>query len=289
MRDWNRVRTRALRQRRRWEWWLFVALMTLLLAGCGGGGGSDAGSATTQASTAQASHEKSIAQQVYAGTPRTPTDFYGEQPPAGATGPVATVHLKNADITPAANGPRYELCTEDSAQAIQWSELRPSFNGSYADMVDMRSDERLFEIVRVPRTDSTARLLHRVFRCSYLDRSTTDLEVASGAAGMMNRRPLDAAELRTLSEYLWRFTAFNNADHVVLSSAASTAASGRIAHAIEMARLTRAATSSECDRIDVLRWTHSVDTGSGAVQRELATTSSFRARRDGLGDVTICP
>jgi hypothetical protein len=261
--------------------------MTLLLAGCGGGSGGPEPAAGAS-SPGQGGYEKAVAQHVYSGTPRTPPDFYSEAPPAGATGPVATVHLKSADITPAANGPRYELCTDDSAQAIQWSELRPSFGGGYADMVDIRSDERLFEIVRVPRTDSSARLLQRVFRCSYLDRSTTDLDAASGPAGTVNRRPLDGAGLRTLSEYLWRFTTFNNADHVVLTSAATSATAGRIAHTIEMARLTRAAHSSECDRIDILRWTHSLDASTGALQRELETARSFGARRDGLGDVTIC-
>jgi hypothetical protein len=260
--------------------------MTLLLAGCGGGGGSEPTAGAP--APLQAGNDKAVAMHVYAGTPRTPPGFYSEAPPDAATGPVATVHLKNADITPAVNGPRYELCTDDSAQAIQWSELRPSFGGGYADMVDVRGDERLFEIVRVPRTDSSARLLHRVFRCSYLDRSTTDLDAPSGPAGTVNRRPLDAASLRSLSEYLWRFTSFNNADHVVLASTTTGSAASRLAHTIEMARLTRAAHSSECDRIDILRWTHSLDPSTGALQRELGTVRSFRVRRDGPGDVTIC-
>lgn len=286
MEGWSRVSTCVLRQRRPWGWWLFVAVMTLVLGGCGGG---DAGLVAGAVPPAQSGYEKSVATHVYAGTPRTPAGFYSEPTPAGATGPVATLHLKNADVIPAANGPRYELCTDDHAQAIQWSEMRPSFNGAYADMVEIGSDERLFEIVRVPRTDTTARLVHRVFRCSYLDRSSTDLDAASGAAGTFNRRPLDPADLRTVSEYLWRFTGFNNADHIVLSSEATSASAGRIAHTIEMARLTRAATSSECDRIDVLRWTHSMDMATGAMQRDLQTIRSFRARRDGLGEVTICP
>lgn len=280
------VRVSVPRQHRPSAWWLLVAVMPPLLAGCSGG---DAGSEGGAAPPAQPGYQKSVATHVYAGSPRTPAGFYSEPPPAGATGPVATLHLKNSDVIPAANGPRYELCTDDAAEAVRWSEMRPNFNGAYADMVEIGSDERLFEIVRVPRTDTTARLVHRVFRCSYLDRSATDLDAASGAAGTLNHRPLDPAGLRTLSEYLWRFTGFNNADHVVLLSEAMNASAGRIAHAIEMARLTRAATSSECDRIDVLRWTHSMDTTTGAIQRDLQMTRSFRARRDVLGEVTICP
>jgi hypothetical protein len=287
MRRRSKARIRVARARRPWEWlWLTAtAAALLLLAGCGGGSSDDAVAAPAAAQAA----DLAIAQQVYVGTPRTPADFYSESAPVGVTGTVATLHLKNSDVTPAANGPRYELCTDDSGQAISWSEMRPSFNGSYADIVDMSSDAERFEIIRVPRSDSTARLQHRVFRCSYLDRSTTDLNTESGNAGTVNTRPVDPAGLKRLSEYLWRFTVHNNADHVVLSSAAATAPAGQVAHVIEMVRLTRAANNSECDTVTLLRWTHSADAASGALQRDLRETRSFRARRDNLGTVTLCP
>jgi hypothetical protein len=275
------------RARRSSEWLLLAATAAALLtlAGCGGGSSEDAVAAPAVSNAP----DLAIAQQVYVGTPRTPADFYSESMPVGVTGPVATVHLKNSDVAPAANGARYELCTEDSGQAISWSEMRPSFNGSYADIVDMSSDAQRFEIIRVPRSDSTARLQHRVFRCSYLDRSNTNLDTESGDAGIINARPVDAAGLKRLSEYLWRFTAHNNADHVVLRSSAVSAAAGQLAHAIEMARLSRASSSGDCDTITLLRWTHTADVNSGALQRELRETRSFRARRDNLGTVTLCP
>jgi hypothetical protein len=34
------------------------------------------------------------------------------------------------------------------------------------DIVDMSTDAQRFEIIRVPRSDSTVSLQHRVFRCS---------------------------------------------------------------------------------------------------------------------------
>ncbi len=286
MRRRSRVRVRVVRERRPWELLLLTALCaTLLLTSCGGGS-ADAGGGTPPVQNAA---DLAIAQQAYAGTPRTPADFYSESPPPGATGTVATLHLKNSDVTPAANGPRYELCTDDSAQAISWSEMRPSFNGSYADIVDMSSSAQRFEIVRVPRNDSTARMLHRVFKCSYLDRSTSDLDTPNGSAGTVNLRPIDATGLKQLSEYLWRFTTYNNADHVVLSSAASAAAAGRIGHTIEMAHLARAATSGQCDQIEILRWTHAADPTGGALERTLSTVRSFGARRDSFGTVSLCP
>lgn len=283
----SRARVRVARLDRAWEslWPVAAMVALLLLAGCGGGSTDEAVSAPVVVN----SPDVAIAQQVYTGTPRTPADFYTEPMPVGVTGPVATLHLKNSDVTPAANGPRYELCTDDSGQAISWSEMRPSFNGSYADIVDMSSDAQRIEIIRVPRSDSTARLQHRVFRCSYLDRSTTDLDAPSGQAGTANTLPLDAAALKRISEYLWRFTLHNNADHVVLASEARAAPAGQIAHSIEMARLTRAATAGACDTIAILRWTHTADTATGALQRELSELRSFQARRDNLGTVTLCP
>jgi hypothetical protein len=286
MRRRSRARIRVAGAHRPWEALVLLAAAVLLLLTSCGGGASDAPAAV---SPAQNSADLPIAQQAYAGTPRTPADFYSEAPPAGVTGTVATLHLKNSDVAPAANGPRHELCTDDSAQAIGWSEMRPSFNGSYADIVETSSDARRFEIIRVPRSDSTARLQHRVFRCSYLDRSMTDLASESGAAGTVNSRPIDAAGLKQLSEYLWRFTTHNNADHVVLSSAPANAGAGELAHTIEMARLTRAASSSDCDTIDVLRWRHVTNSTTGAMQRDLTTVRSLRARRDNLGNVTLCP
>lgn len=281
----SKTRIRTARVRRPWELLLLLAATALLLLTSCGGSGDEAAAP----SPVQNASDLPIAQQVYAGTPRTPADFYSESPPVGVTGTVATLHLKNSDVAPAANGPRYEMCTDDSAQAISWSEMRPSFNGSYADIVDMSSDAQRFEIIRVPRSDSTARLQHRVFRCSYLDRSTTNLDTESGSAGTVNSRPVDPAGLKRLSEYLWRFTIHNNADHIVLSTSATTAPAGQLAHTIEMARLTRAATSTECDMITVLRWRHVADTTTGVLQRDLSEVRSIRARRDNLGTVTLCP
>jgi hypothetical protein len=263
---------------------LTLAAACLWLASCGGG--EPTAPVAPPVSTA---YEKSVAQHAYAGTPRTPADFYADPPPAGVTGMVATTHLKNADVAAPANGTRYELCTDDMAQAIAWSEVLPTFNGSYADIVDVAANAQTIEVLRVPRSDVNARLRHRVFRCSYVDRSTTNLDSISGSAGVVNVRPLTAASLKALAEYLWQFTVHNNADHVVLSSVAGSAPAGQIAHVIEMARLTRATVSGQCDQIDVQQWTHTADATAGTLQRALATTRTLRARRDTFGEVTICP
>jgi hypothetical protein len=52
--------------------------------------------------------------------------------------------------------------------------------------------------------------------------SHRDLRSPEGDAGRFNQRPLTAAELRTLSEYLWLFTSYNNFGHAVLKSNGAT-------------------------------------------------------------------
>jgi hypothetical protein len=275
--------------------WLVAVLLVayVVLAGCGGGSGSGSNSGPGTVSQAPSptgltASQQATAEKLYAGTPRTPADFYADPPPVGATGSVQTLHLKNTDATPGAAG-HYELCSDDSAQALAWSESKTAALSSYADLVEQNATPRLFEFVRVPRNDVNARLRHRVFRCSYVDRSATDLVSDSGPAGTVYQRPADAASLKDLAEYLWQFTLFNNADHVVLTStAASATGANEIAHAIDMARLTRGATASDCDRIDLLRWTHTLNTSTGALRRQLDTVSTFSARRAN-GVVSSCP
>ena len=59
---------------------------------------------------------------------------------------------------------------------------------------------------------------------------------ADQAAGKMPKRPLTAAELKKLAEYLWQFTMFNNADYAVESSAAAQSG-GTIMQTIRMGQL----------------------------------------------------
>ena len=79
---------------------------------------------------------------------------------------------------------------------------------------------RYFELGRVPRGDPSRYVRMRVLRCAYLDRTGVELSMTDGYAGTLHERPLDAAALRSLSEYLWLFTTYNNAGHVVVASEA---------------------------------------------------------------------
>jgi hypothetical protein len=275
-------------------------LASMTLAACGGGGG--AGSAAPSSSAPQnvsapvtsnppapvtSAADLSLASRLYKGDERTPAGFDVEARPASVAGTLSTRHLKNTDFAtgPQAAGSSYEVCTNDLAQAIDWSERMATWSGQYSDMSEVRSDAQKFEIIRVPRADPTAMLRHRVFKCVYLDRSTTDLRVDTGSAGAMNQRPLTATELEALSEYLWQFTLFNNSEYAVESSSGSTA-SGVLVHTIRMGQLVRGSNGA-CDTVQVSDWTHSMSSTDGTLTRSLTSVRSYKVKSVG-GAVESC-
>ncbi len=283
---------------------VFASMALITLAACGGGGGS--GSSAPAASTSQpaaapatsnnspaatpsstATADLGLADRLYKGDARTPNGFDVEARPSNVFGTLSTRHLKNTDFAtgPQAAGPTFEVCTNDMAQALAWSETQSTWNGMYSDLVEVRGDSRMFEIIRVPRFDVTAMLRHRVFRCDYLDRSGSDLRADIGSAGSFNQRPLNADELEKLGEYLWQFTLYNNSDHVVASSSTATVG-GSLVHTIRMAQLVRGAVGT-CDTVQIMDWSHSMNTTSGAIVREHTNVRSFRAQ-SASGSTSIC-
>jgi hypothetical protein len=264
-------------------------LVTMTLAACGGGGGGSAAPASSAPQNVSApagnapapstsAADLTLAGRIYKGDERTPAGFDVETRPASVAGTLSTRHLKNTDFAtgPQAAGSSYEVCTNDLAQALDWSERMASWGGQYSDMTEVRSDAQKFEIIRVPRADPTAMLRHRVFKCVYLDRSSTDLRVDSGSAGAMNQRPLTATELEALSEYLWQFTMFNNSDYAVESSSGS-AGNGVLVHTIRMGQLVRGSNGA-CDTVQVSDWAHSMNSTDGSLTRSLTNVRSFQVK-----------
>ena len=92
----------------------------------------------------------------------------------------------------------------------------------------------------------------------------------------MNQRPLTADELETLSEYLWQFTMFNNSDYAVESSARS-ASGDTLTQTIRMGQLVRGASGS-CDTVQLVDWTHSMNTTTGALTRSLTNVRTFQVK-----------
>ena len=271
---------------------LLVAIGLASLAACGGGGGSATAPASSNSQPASSpppapvvstppstqAADLSLATRLYKGDERTPAGFDVEARPSSVVGTLSTRHLKNTDLATGtqAAGPTFEVCTNDMAQAIDWSERQATWQGLYSDLVEVKSDTRMFEVVRVPRADVTAMIRHRVFRCDYLDRSNTDLRADVGAAGAMNQRPLNADELEALSEYLWQFTMFNNSDYAVESS--TRAASGNtLTQTIRVGQLVRGANGA-CDTVKLSDWTHTMSTVDGSLTRSLTDVRTFQVK-----------
>jgi hypothetical protein len=276
--------------------------LALLLSACGGGGSGGGGSSAPASSSPSpaspanpapvsvtppapsiSSSDLDLAGRIYKGDARTPDGFDVESRPSNVAGTISTRHLRNTDLAsgPQAIAPIFEVCTNDMAQAIDWSERQATWQGQYSDLVEVKSDDRMFEIVRVPRADVSALLRHRVFRCDYLDRSGSDLRAEDGAAGSMNQRPLTAAELENLAEYLWQFTLFNNADYAVQSSSTVTNGSS-IVQTIRMGQLIRGAAGA-CDTVHVVDWIHTMNATDGSLSRTLSDVRSFQVKSTASG------
>jgi hypothetical protein len=275
---------------------LLLIALAVLTSACGGGGSasSPAPSGSSQPATVTPppvvntpppahSADLDLAARLYKGDARTPAGFDIEGRPANVAGTIATRHLKNTDLAtgPQAISPIYEVCTNDLAQAIDWSERQATWQGQYSDLVEVRSDERMFEVVRVPRADVSAMLRHRVFRCDYVDRSSTDLRADVGSAGSMNQRPLTALELEKLAEYLWQFTVFNNSDYAVESSSTSSSG-GTLVQTIRMGQLIRG-TSGACDTVQLMDWTHTMSATDGSLTRALGNVRSYQVKSTSNG------
>jgi len=257
-----------------------LALLALLVACNGTETGSEAVPAQAQVQRSGITlTDLRIAELLYTGSPRVPAGFLDDAPPAGS-GVVSTYHLQNTQLAP--GNTRHELCTDDPNQARDWSN---TVSGSSELLVGESATDRYFEFQRVRSSTPVVNVRARVFRCAYVDRSAVNLADEQGPAGAFNLRPLDAAALRTLSEYLWSFSNYNNADNAVLASRAAQQ-NGSLEHEIVMAQLIRVG-SGGCDRVSVSTWRHRVDLNSGSLVREWVPLWEFGARQS-TGGVATC-
>lgn len=261
--------------------------LALLLCGCGGGGSTE--NASTSPPTASVTSpvtqtNSQIAALIYSDSQRTPTGFYTENVPV-FSGYVATTHLKTTDLNSSAVL-RYELCSDDFNQALQWSETANTLSGDNAALTGNETTDQYFEFDRLRAGTPQGYLRQRIYKCAYLNRGTVDLQAGSGDAGTLNIRPLDATTLKNISEYLWQFTTYNNFGNVVLSSSGATG-SNSLSHSVIIATLTRASNVGSCDTIVVAEWKHSVNTATGALTLSVTPLFNFQAQESG-GAVSVC-
>jgi hypothetical protein len=225
------------------------------------------------------SDDLSLAAQLYAGTPRTPAGFLADPPPQSFL-QVTTYHLKTRHLDATAPT-QHELCTDLWAQALAWSEVVAAQASSYLDLVGNIETERYYEFDRVPHGDPQRYERMRVFRCGYVDRGGVDLDTPGDFAGTLNVRPLDAAALGGLAEYLWEFSEYDNVDHAVVSSAAGAVTTG-LAHTLTLASLERGST---CDRVSLSEWTTTADPATGELRSTVTPLREFSVHR--VGDTVV--
>jgi hypothetical protein len=227
------------------------------------------------------SADAALAARLYAGTSRTPPGFLADPAPPSFS-QVATYHLKTRQIDANA-ATEHELCTDDWVQAFAWSEAVAQQAPTYLDLVGNTATERYYEFDRVPHGDPQRYERMRVFLCRYLDRAGVDLGGTADFAGTLNARPLDAATLGGLAEYLWEFSEYDNVNHAVVSSAATAASTG-LAHTLTLASLER---GTSCDRVVVREWTTTADPATGELHSNVTPVREFSVHR--VGDtVTGC-
>lgn len=260
------------------------AALAIALGACGGGGSTQSQPIATERAVAQSDAE--IAGLLYSDSQRTPPGFHTEPaPPAGYT---ATFHIKNSDLQAmlAGAGPIHELCTDDWNEALGWSETVAASEPVLSDLTATNSAPQYYEFVRTRRTSSLAVEQMRVYRCAFLDRNGADITRLTGAAGHLNKRPLETADVRWTLEYLWQFSAYNNVDNVVLKSE-PLAAGANPAHQLILAALSRAAAVGGCDSVRVFAWSYRSDATSGQLTSEERDLWTFGARND-RGTVELC-
>jgi hypothetical protein len=241
----------------------------LALAGCARSGPEPGALGVDDTALSQA--DMAIAAQLYAGTPRTPPGFAVDAVPQSPD-QVLTYHLKTQSAPTAG----FELCTDDWSEAFAWSEDAAMREPEYLDYVANDAVDSYFEFDRVARDQPGKHIRMRVYRCQYLDRTGVNLAASSGYAGKLNRRPLDAAALRELAEYLWRFTRYNDVGHAVIASEA--AAGSTLSHAITIASLVPG--PADCDSVSITEWVHTVSPTNGTLGLETKPVRAFRARRE---------
>src|SRR5882672_1780676 len=128
---------------------LMLVCMAAALSACGGGGGSAAPASeaapqsivpppVSNPPSATGAADLALADRIYKGDARTPAGFDVETRPSNVVGTLATRHLKNTDFISGnqAMTPTFEVCTNDMAQAIDWSENQATWNGQYSDLVE---------------------------------------------------------------------------------------------------------------------------------------------------------
>ncbi len=251
-----------------------IALIALATASCGGGSGSEAESVQPDVEAL------SIARQVYGIEPSVPADFYVDVDPYPDR-QTLTVHVRENEIRPSSQAMDFEACSDDFAEALDWSATQAAQRGLLTTLAGTSESEWYFQFDREVQEADPAMFLNRVFKCRQFDRSA----ITDGHVGHINRQPVNAADLKFMVEYLWGFSEYNNAFHAVVSSRADSGAT--LSHTIVRAEAIRQVGAERCDLIETWSHSYSVSEASGLISEQVRYLDVFRARLR-AGSAELC-
>ncbi|MEM7611859.1 MAG: hypothetical protein AAF270_09285 [Pseudomonadota bacterium] len=259
---------------------MLLAMLALWLTACGGGSSDPA---AAQSSTAQ-DPDLQLAKAAYSTEQRTPAGFYSE--PTRFPGfSEYRFHVLNADVGVATTDPlAWEMCSDDSAEALQWSGVSASARQFQSTLSGTDETEWFFEFERSVDNDPQAMLINRVFKCAVLRRDGLS---AQGYAGQLTKPAFNADDLKFVSEYLWQFSLYNNALHAVVSSEPGVDGDD-LTHTLERVEVrTGQGAVNGCDRIELWHWVYAADLASGLLSSEQRFVRAFDARSQN-GVVDLC-
>lgn len=262
---------------------LLVLACCAAVYGCGGGSGDASPQTAAVSPPDPAIRDLAIAKLAYGEGERVPDGFYRE-PRLYPDRSEFRFHVKGSDVGIAIGDSDFELCSDDFSRALDWSAASAEARQFETTLSATGDAEWYFQFERTVQDDEPAMVINRVFKCALFDRTGLS---ADGYAGRLARQPVQADDLKFVSEYLWQFSFYNNALHAVLASTGTREADALV-HDIERVEVQIGAGSeSGCDRVSLWTWRHRVETASGEMYSEQLFLRAFDARQVN-GIVSLC-
>ena len=246
-------------------------LIALLLSACSGGSDDN----NLDKVSASQSEDLVIASALYFDK-RTPEGFYQEQ--SVSDDYYVTSHVKNIDLLPLASRsgqPIFELTSDDSSEAMNWSEQAAVLQTSYRQLVDVTETTLYRQFTRMDPATPEFIFLQRILKANVLDRNGVN-DTYKGRITLLN---MTAEDVKLIIEYLWTFTIDNNFGTAVLSSV-TTVANDEFIHVMQQAKLNMSF-SDNCDSIEIYEVTYSVAKASGFINRSKVLERVILAKRTG--------
>ena len=134
-----------------------------------------------------------------------PQGFYKEE-----INNIASIYYVNSVSTKLDITKWIQLCTDDSAEAISWMEL-----SSENELTEFKDTEKYFQATS-NSTTSSYKILFRVHKCSYLDRTDYNFLNKTDSIGIFNKRPINEQSVKEVVEYLWFLKNYKTANTNVL-------------------------------------------------------------------------